>query len=80
MPWPSKLSQIEADAVMRHCGFLKSLIPTQDVRVYVNGSERIVIDFHNAWEVLADNVRMQLERAGVSLDTIESAYSQIYPD
>ena len=79
MPLPSELSKPEVDFVMERLGYARSLLPQQDVGIYVNGSRRLAIDFNNGWDVPREDVLRQLHTVDIPTERIEEAYRQLYP-
>ena len=80
MGLPPNLSKMEVQEVMASFGYVKSLLPTQDVDIYVRGNERVSIDFANDWDLPSSDFITMLRIRGISEDAIVSAYRDLYPD
>ncbi len=74
------LSRMDVQAMMSVLGYAKSLLPRNDVDIYVKGQQRILIDITENWVVPSSDFVRTLTQHEVSWADIERAYRTVYPD
>ena len=79
MGLPPSLNKMEVQEVMSILGYTKSLLPEDDLHVYVGDGVRFTIDFVHGWDVPSAVVVLTLAKYGVEESDIVRAYRTVYP-
>ena len=66
--------------MMAALGYTKSLLPRQDVDIYLQNKHRILIDFADGWDVPYSDFIEVLRINGISEDDVVRVYRDLYPD